>query len=368
MVVIANARTTAIANTMIDGRSLVVTKDVLGISNVGTDFAFDALNPLSYEAGALPAPNAQLPTLIVAGAYISAAGSNGTNGTFPLSITGGGGTGAAGTFTVAGGSVTDVNITNPGTGYTGNAAIGVASVSAGLTGVTIIANMADVLNVARDVQPALVPPRTKRVGLSQFAYATRPTFDGKGWKFVNNTTSGMVVQKGGVHPGRVAEPYHEGFLDFLEITTFKADALTGNAMPYQVSGGGGGFAITGSLQPAAKENNAILGTAMSIGELYTIAKRVRFNVGAGTSTIIGYMAHGGIVVTTAELPGKATSAYATTITGSALIGSSSGSAGTAFNGSVYHVYREFIGLSGRTDSDILDVVQRAHERALSRYA
>ncbi len=45
---------------------------------------------------------------------ITNAGSGGANGTFALAFSGGTGSGAAGTFTVAGGGVTDITITNPG--------------------------------------------------------------------------------------------------------------------------------------------------------------------------------------------------------------------------------------------------------------
>lgn len=48
-------------------------------------------------------------------------GSGGVNGTFyPITFTGGGGTGAAGIYSVVGGVVRDVYMTNPGTGYTSN--------------------------------------------------------------------------------------------------------------------------------------------------------------------------------------------------------------------------------------------------------
>lgn len=366
MAVINTARTTTLANLMANSKALVGSKDVFDIATIGTDFSFDALNPLSYGSGALPATNDPLPSLIVAGAYVSAAGTGGTTGTFPLTISGGGGSGAAGTFKVAGGSLTEVEITNPGSGYTSAPSIIVSGASAGLSGSAIVPQMADVLNVARDVQPALA--RTKPIVLVPNVYASRPTFDGKGFKFVNNGTSGLTVHKVGTHPGRVCEPYFEGFLDFLEVATFRADAFPGNAMPYTVTGGGGGFAISGSLQPAAKENNVQIGGVMSVGELYTVAKRVRFNVGAGTSTMIGYMAHGGVVIPTEPIAGKATSAYATGTTGTAVIGGFNGSVATAWSGPVYHVYREFIGVSGRSDSDVSDLVQRVHERAVSRYA
>ena len=63
---------------------------------------------------------------------IVTAGSGGTNGTFALGFTGGTGSGAVGTFTVAGGVVTAINITNGGS-YT-VAPTATFTASAGLTG------------------------------------------------------------------------------------------------------------------------------------------------------------------------------------------------------------------------------------------
>ena len=45
-------------------------------------------------------------------------GSGYTNGTFPLGISGGGGSGCIGTFTISSGGLTSISITNAGTGYT----------------------------------------------------------------------------------------------------------------------------------------------------------------------------------------------------------------------------------------------------------
>jgi hypothetical protein len=368
MAIIPNARTTTLANLMTDTKALVVSKDVFDICTIGTDFSFDALNPLGYVAQAVPANDAALPAMSLLSSYISSPGAGGANGTFNLALQGAaGGAGAAGTFTVAGGAVTDSLITAIGAGYTANPGLSVAA-SAGLAGATVLPLMANIVNVARDAQPAL--GRTKRVGLYPQTYAQRPTFNGKGFDFVYNTNCGLVLAKGGLHPGKVCEPFHEGFLDVLEIITFKADGFpqAGTVSPYNVTGGGGGFQLDGSRAPVARETNAVLGAPIAPGELYTLAKRVRFDVNAGTSTIIGYLGHGGVLVATAQTAGKATAAYGTTTGGSAIVGSQSGSAGTAWHGDIYHVYREYIGISGRTDADVLEVVKRVHERAVSRYA
>jgi hypothetical protein len=65
-------------------------------------------------------------------------GSGGTNGTFALAFSGGAGSNAAGDFVVAGGAVTQINITNPGTGYTSAPTISFAA-SSGLTGASATA-------------------------------------------------------------------------------------------------------------------------------------------------------------------------------------------------------------------------------------
>ena len=55
---------------------------------------------------------------VVTSITITNAGTGLGNGTFPITFTGGGGgTGAAGTFTVTGGSITSVNLTDGGSGY-----------------------------------------------------------------------------------------------------------------------------------------------------------------------------------------------------------------------------------------------------------
>ncbi len=73
-------------------------------------------------------------------------GSGGTNGSFALAFTGGGGSNAAGTFTVAGGAVTAIFITFPGFSYTSAPTLSFAA-SSGLTGASATA----VIGVANPV-------------------------------------------------------------------------------------------------------------------------------------------------------------------------------------------------------------------------
>lgn len=69
---------------------------------------------------------------------IATAGTGGANGQFPLAFSGGGGTLAAGTFTVSGGAVTAVNLTSRGKSYTSNPTVSLAA-SAGLTSASVTA-------------------------------------------------------------------------------------------------------------------------------------------------------------------------------------------------------------------------------------
>ncbi|QQQ19682.1 SGNH/GDSL hydrolase family protein [Brevundimonas vitis] len=69
------------------------------------------------------------------------AGTGGTNGTFALGFSGGGGTGAAGVFVVAGGVVVSTMLTAPGRGYTSAPTVSFAA-SAGLTGASATAVLA----------------------------------------------------------------------------------------------------------------------------------------------------------------------------------------------------------------------------------
>lgn len=71
---------------------------------------------------------------------VTAAGSGGTNGTFNLIFSGGGGSSAAGQFTVAGGVITVVWITNRGTGYTSAPTVSFSN-STGLTGAAATVNV-----------------------------------------------------------------------------------------------------------------------------------------------------------------------------------------------------------------------------------
>jgi len=362
-----NARITALSAIASDAKMLVNSKDALGRNTAATDFVFDALNPACYAGGALPAVSAAIPAAVFLGATILAGGSGGTNGTFPLAISGGGGSGAAGTFTVAGGALVDISPTAQGGGYTSNVALSFAA-SAGLTGVSVAVAMGCLLNAARDVQPVL--SRTKPLGAFPFTFASRPTFDGKGLAFVNGTTVALNLLKVGTPSNRVCEPPFEGFVDYLEVVIFKATSFpVANSGLLMLSNGGGGVQFSTAGVPASKDYGAAIGPAVPTGQIVTVAKLVRFNTGAGTSTITGYVGIGANVTVTGPNAGKATASYNVNQGGAVtIIGGANGAANASFNGSLYYLRRDLVGLTGQTDAEVLALVTALHTAGLARYA
>jgi hypothetical protein len=84
------------------------------------------------------------------GANIISGGTGFTNGTYSLGISGGGGTGAAGTYTCASGSVSSITITTQGTGFTSSPTLSFPSgggINASATAGYISANTLDVMSV-----------------------------------------------------------------------------------------------------------------------------------------------------------------------------------------------------------------------------
>lgn len=80
----------------------------------------------------------------IASTHITAPGTGGTNGTFALAFTGGTGSGAAGNFTVAGGVLTNITITNGGS-YTVAPTLSFVA-STGLTGATATVTLEQLAN------------------------------------------------------------------------------------------------------------------------------------------------------------------------------------------------------------------------------
>ena len=68
----------------------------------------------------------------ITGTTTIVAGSGYTNGTYILRISGGGGSGCTGTFTISGGGLTSISITNAGTGYTSAPTLSFSGAGAGV--------------------------------------------------------------------------------------------------------------------------------------------------------------------------------------------------------------------------------------------
>jgi len=112
----------------------------LGNSSIYGDYLFvcDGINGwvIKQDGTILTMDNTSLRKI-----YITAGGSGYTNGTYTLGLSGGGGSGAAGTYTVSGNVVTSATLTSYGTGY--STAPTVSFPSGGGTGATGLAYIND---------------------------------------------------------------------------------------------------------------------------------------------------------------------------------------------------------------------------------
>lgn len=165
---------------------------------------------------------------------ITAAGSGGTDGTFALAFSGGAGTdliAPTGTFTVSGGAVTAVTITQRGGGYTTAPTISTAA-SAGLTGATltpvldawtsITGNLADVMTAGGSNRIIMSPWNANAIGPWSWAFCRRiaawqkatygaRAFDGLPFlaQHVSDHESGIFsVRTGRVAPHLLADSVH----------------------------------------------------------------------------------------------------------------------------------------------------------------
>ena len=122
------------------------------IGSAGFMLLYTGTVPASPDMTATGTLLAQLPlastaavtSLAVQSAVITTPGTGGTDGTYALSFSGGGGTGAAGYYVVTGGVITSAVISDPGTGYTGAPTIDGFG-AAGLTGAALTPVMTAVL-------------------------------------------------------------------------------------------------------------------------------------------------------------------------------------------------------------------------------
>jgi hypothetical protein len=113
------------------------------INDVGSGYLPGDIVQVAFAGGGsdtAPILLAELGASGVTSITLVSGGSGYTNGTFALAITGGGGSGATGSFVVAGGIVTTVTLTAGGAGYVGTPAVSFAASSGG-TGAEAVASL-----------------------------------------------------------------------------------------------------------------------------------------------------------------------------------------------------------------------------------
>lgn len=142
---------------------------------------------------------------------ISAAGADGTDGTFAVIFTGGTGSGAAGEFTVTSGAVTSVTITDPGE-YTVAPTIDLTN-SAGLTGATVAVSLEQSANAVCAAIPTILS-RLKAKFVPEGPTSTRQAY----LDWIETLPASADI----LHPLRVD----------VEILDSEGDTVTKPASPY----------------------------------------------------------------------------------------------------------------------------------------
>ncbi|OHV85810.1 phage tail sheath subtilisin-like domain-containing protein [Ensifer sp. LCM 4579] len=154
------------------------------IGGVGVDDAYEGVHALMAAQSVLglkpriliaPGFTGKRPTGVIGHGAITG-GNGGTDGTFALAFTGGAGSGAAGTFTVAGGALTAITITSPGE-YTVAPSFDF-SASAGLTGATATATLgpaanpvvAELLGIAERLKAVIIADGPNTTDAAAIAY------------------------------------------------------------------------------------------------------------------------------------------------------------------------------------------------------
>jgi hypothetical protein len=113
--------------------------------------------PSGYLLVSLPlSTTAGVSSLAVLSGYVDAAGTGGTDGVYTMTITGGSGIGATGTYTVFGGVLSNISITAVGSGYVtpptlggfGISGLSGASATAVMTGILVFNNITSATSIA----------------------------------------------------------------------------------------------------------------------------------------------------------------------------------------------------------------------------
>ena len=182
-----------------------------------------------------------------------------TNGTYPLVITGGGGTGAAGTATISGGVVTSATITTGGSGYTSIPTISVdTSAGTPTTAATLTAN------IGYAISSFLILNSGSGMGLSTSATISGPTGTGGHTATATITMEPTMSLLGVV----IISNTGAGYTDGVYTAVF--------------SDGGATVQATGNVY--IKNGKVIYVEVTTGGSGYTSAPSLTFT-GAGTPTI-----------------------------------------------------------------------------------
>ena len=220
------------------------------ITNVGTGYLPGDVVQLAFSGGGSDRSailQAVLSVGTIGHVQLLAPGSGYTNGTYALGFAGGGGTGAAGTYTVTGTVVTSINVTNFGSGYTG--APIVSFPSGGGTGAIGLA----ILN------PGSVASVTVVNGGSNFTGTPTLTFQGGG----------------GTGAAATAVIAGAGQVISLAFTAGTALYQTSSPPGVSFSGGGGSGAAASVITTGTSPNIVVTGVILTnAGSGYTSAPTV----------------------------------------------------------------------------------------------
>lgn len=210
------------------------------------------------------------------------------------------------------------------------------------------------VNLARDVQPAITMQgeaggRTAITTLVPSATASAATFNGKGLAFANASSTGHVVKRAGAADYLVANPVSEGFVDFCETVWLTATSLKTNTSPYSRTGSAGYVQnVAGTYY--SRESAAVT-AALPTATPIMLAKIVRFNVGAATTSVrIGAGATGAFALG-AAVAGTQPASYPTATNLQTFVGSFDGGSGSTLTGTVHRVTRQFA--TGWTDAELI---------------
>ena len=193
-----------------------------GINYLPGDAVQFAFSGGGTDSGAIL--TAVLATGTVESFQLIAAGSGYAAGTYALTITGGGGSAAAGTYTVAGGVVTTLTLTNGGSGYTSSPTI--AFPSGGGSNAAAVALLS----------PGAVSSVTVVNGGTNFTSTPTLTFEGGGGTGAVATavlTSGVITS---VSVSNGGSGYTSAPAIVVQTGVNNAAAATATLMPYGVSG------------------------------------------------------------------------------------------------------------------------------------